>query len=263
MLDDCSTPLILSVTLGLFTKQVDYTFAFVHADLDEIVYGAFAYVLDPTLQDGKTLPKWQPCSRSAQFLGFSMDHSKSFCLVRILQTSFVSPQFHVVYDDHFTTIANQNSETNVPPNWEDLLNFHSVRLIEPETELHPDMMEEERLLHLAPPLSDDWLTAEEIAARDQREPQPATAQTTDLSDREGDGEVTANDDQTDQQDPPNPDPNPNGDRRNPHRQARDRSHRGGSNPHAGLFVEPMDPKEMANVAFLASLPENILGDFQK
>ena len=66
------------------------------------------------------------------------------------------------------------------------------------------MSEEECLLHLAPPLSNAWLTAKEIAARDQREPPPATAQPTDLSDREGDGDVTADDDQTDQQDPPNP-----------------------------------------------------------
>jgi len=97
----------------------------------------------------------------------------------------------VVYDDHFTTVANQEDEVTVPPNWEDLFNLHSVRLIEPETELHPDMTEEERLKHLAPPLADEWLTDEERAARNQRENPSSTAAAP--TDQEGEDAVDVND----------------------------------------------------------------------
>jgi hypothetical protein len=35
------------------------------------IWGCPTYVLDPKIQDGKKLPRWQPKSRRAQFLGFS------------------------------------------------------------------------------------------------------------------------------------------------------------------------------------------------
>ena len=56
------------------------------------VWGCPTYVLDPTLQDGKKLPKWNRRARLGQFLGFSeahssrRQHSKSyhrFCLSTI------------------------------------------------------------------------------------------------------------------------------------------------------------------------------------
>ena len=41
-----------------------------------------------------------------QFLGFSDEHSTLVSMVRNLATNYVSPQFHVVYDEKFTTIQN-------------------------------------------------------------------------------------------------------------------------------------------------------------
>jgi hypothetical protein len=61
------------------------------------------YVLDPKLQDGKKIPKWNCRARQGQFLGFSDEHSLLVATVR-LTTGFVSPQFHVVFDDHFHTV---------------------------------------------------------------------------------------------------------------------------------------------------------------
>jgi hypothetical protein len=41
------------------------------------VWGCPAYILDPAIQDGKKLPRWQPKSRRGQFLGFSKQHAST------------------------------------------------------------------------------------------------------------------------------------------------------------------------------------------
>jgi hypothetical protein len=71
------------------------------------VWGCPVYVLDPQLQDGKKLPKWHPRLRRSQFLGTSPDHSTTIGRILILRTGHVSPQFHVVYDDLFSTVPMQ------------------------------------------------------------------------------------------------------------------------------------------------------------
>jgi hypothetical protein len=68
------------------------------------VWGCPAYVLDPKLQDGKKIPKWNCQARQGQFLGFSNKNSLLVATVCHLTTGFVSPQFHVVFDDHFHTV---------------------------------------------------------------------------------------------------------------------------------------------------------------
>ena len=73
------------------------------------VWGAPTYVLDPKLQDGKKLPKWVPRSRVGQFLGFSPSHSSTVGMIRNLSTGFIGPQFHVLYDELFETVASSGS----------------------------------------------------------------------------------------------------------------------------------------------------------
>ena len=73
------------------------------------VWGSPVYVLDPTLQDGKKIPRWKPQSRRAVYLGVSKLHSSNCPLVLNLQTGRISPQYHCVFDDWFSTV-----ETNVP-----------------------------------------------------------------------------------------------------------------------------------------------------
>ncbi|KAL7461742.1 hypothetical protein ACHAXS_003253, partial [Conticribra weissflogii] len=73
------------------------------------VWGCPVFVLDPKLQDGKKIPKWNRRSRLGQFLGFSEQHSSLVACVRNLSTGFVSPQYHVVFDDLFQTIYNDTS----------------------------------------------------------------------------------------------------------------------------------------------------------
>jgi hypothetical protein len=74
------------------------------------VWGCPGYVLSPTLQDGKKIPKWAPKARRGQFLGFSKDHSSKIGLFRNLQTGSISPQFHVVFDELFTTVTSTDED---------------------------------------------------------------------------------------------------------------------------------------------------------
>ena len=61
-------------------------------------------VLEAKLPDGKKLPKWNCRARMGQFLGFSGQHSSTVALVRNLHTGYVSPQYHVVFDDNFEIV---------------------------------------------------------------------------------------------------------------------------------------------------------------
>jgi hypothetical protein len=61
-----------------------------------------------------------PKSRRRQFVGVSSRCSSTVGLIRNLITDYVSPQFHVVYDDWFETVTADADRT--PPEWEELVN---------------------------------------------------------------------------------------------------------------------------------------------
>jgi hypothetical protein len=69
------------------------------------VFGCSSYVLDPRLQDNFTITSWDPQGCLGQFLSFSSHHSSNIGLIRNLNTGFVSPQYHVLYDESFTSVA--------------------------------------------------------------------------------------------------------------------------------------------------------------
>ena len=76
-----------------------------HEDLKRAhVFGCPVYVLDPDLQDGKKIPKWNCRSRQGMFVGFSSEHSSLVPLVLNLETGYISPQYHVIFDDSFHTV---------------------------------------------------------------------------------------------------------------------------------------------------------------
>ena len=79
----------------------------------ERVFGCPVYVLNPKLQDGKKIPKWDPRSRQGQYLGFSPNHAGSVGLILNLRTKYVSPQYHVVYDEKFTTVPSYAKDGSV------------------------------------------------------------------------------------------------------------------------------------------------------
>ena len=61
-------------------------------------------MLDLVLQEGKRLPKWKKKSRRAIHLGLSQLHGSNVALVLNQITGKISPQYHLVYDDHFSTV---------------------------------------------------------------------------------------------------------------------------------------------------------------
>ena len=75
------------------------------------------YVLESKLHnDSKGFPKWEPCSRLVTYFGHSPVHAGSVALVLNPGSGHVSPQYHLVFDDNFTTIQNI-CDGLVPSNW--------------------------------------------------------------------------------------------------------------------------------------------------
>jgi hypothetical protein len=68
------------------------------------VWGCPAYVLDPKLQDGKKLPNWTKRSRCGVYLGVSPQHHTTVGRILNAETGSISPQYHVVYDELYSSV---------------------------------------------------------------------------------------------------------------------------------------------------------------
>jgi hypothetical protein len=91
-----------------------------HHLLDLHVWGFPVYGMDPQMQQGRKVPRWQPRSRRGVNLGFSLQHSSEVTLVLNLTTGSIDTQFHVVFDDQFTTVSSIERDMDPPSHWEDL-----------------------------------------------------------------------------------------------------------------------------------------------
>ena len=124
-------------------------------------WGCPAYVLDPRLQDGKKIPKWDPRARRGQFVGISPRHASNIGMIRNLSTGYISPQFHVVYDNEFQTVLGGygKNEAVCPHIWENLC-IHSREngLTEVPTADKP-----------IPRLHEDWLTPDQQEDRTRKD----------------------------------------------------------------------------------------------
>ena len=69
------------------------------------VFGCPSYVLHKELQDGSKRPKWTTRSWQGVYVGFSPLHARSVALIYNPSTTHVSPQFHIVYDEHFSSVS--------------------------------------------------------------------------------------------------------------------------------------------------------------
>ena len=134
------------------------------------VWGAPVYVLDPKLQDGKKIPKWNPRSRQGMYLGFSPEHSSLVSNVMNVGTGHVGPQYHVVIDDLFTTVPNADQGGLYDPitfdaaRWEALLETGYERHLEAE----PAGRIRQNRRGNVPTLGDEWLTGPERRVRRRR-----------------------------------------------------------------------------------------------
>jgi len=118
------------------------------------VWGCPVYILDPTLQQGKKLPCWEPRMRLGVFVGFSQVHATDVPLVLNRTTGSISPQYYVVFDNLFTTVLQGESDT-VPDHWDDLClaSTHAVP-IDSTSPVH---------------LSNEWLSPEDINIKRREE----------------------------------------------------------------------------------------------
>ena len=79
-------------------------------------WGCFIFVLEDANHSGLGTFKLEPHSRVDVYLGHSPYHAGNVALVLNLKTGHCSPQFHVIFDDDFSTVSYLDSSTP-PPNW--------------------------------------------------------------------------------------------------------------------------------------------------
>ena len=90
------------------------------------------------------------------FVGMSPLHSTLVGYVLNLQTKSISPQFHVVYDELFTSVDYVEINER-PPNWEHLTETKAEFLLE-DYYFENDLAEQSIDIHLA----NEWLDDDEI-----------------------------------------------------------------------------------------------------
>jgi hypothetical protein len=71
------------------------------------------FILEAKLQNDQKLPKWNRQACMGQFVGFSDKHSSLVANVRHLSTNFISPQFHLVFDDLFEMVNRTGVDDSV------------------------------------------------------------------------------------------------------------------------------------------------------
>ena len=75
---------------------------------------------DPTLQQGKKLPRWDPREQRGIFLGFSAYHLSDFPIALNGNTGNISPQYHMVFDDSFSTVHYHSEVKDHPFFWSEI-----------------------------------------------------------------------------------------------------------------------------------------------
>ena len=85
---------------------------------DQHTWGCPVYVLSADAREQR-VPKWDARARVGVYLGHSPAHAGSVALVLNPKTLHVSPQYHVVYDDTFSTVPFLR-RSEMPPNWTEL-----------------------------------------------------------------------------------------------------------------------------------------------
>ena len=116
------------------------------------VWGCPVYVLEPELQDGKKIPKWQPRARLGMFVGFSEVHSSLVPLVLNVATGKISPQYHVVFDDKFSTVNSLPSEDSLEAQWASIFKLEREYYLDLEYDEEGNLITEDM-----PKLDEDWL----------------------------------------------------------------------------------------------------------
>jgi hypothetical protein len=98
-------------------------------------FGLPCFVLDSCLQSGVgSAPKWEPRSCLGIYVVHSPSHAGLVALVLNPWIGHVSPQFHVVFDDLFTTVPFME-KNEVPPHWAQSIKKSHEKVTEEHYEL--------------------------------------------------------------------------------------------------------------------------------
>ena len=81
------------------------------------VWGCPVYVLHKSLQDGNKLSRWRARSKRCVYMGMSPFHKEDVALVLNPESGAITAQFHVVFDDTFSTIS--TAEQDLPDFYDD------------------------------------------------------------------------------------------------------------------------------------------------
>jgi hypothetical protein len=65
----------------------------------------YLHIIADSTRHCHKLLRWVARARLGQFLGFSPKHSSTVGIIRNIETGYCSTQFHVVFDQLFTTVA--------------------------------------------------------------------------------------------------------------------------------------------------------------
>ena len=151
------------IPLGISTIEI-YTSSKVEMSRlrNEKTWGYPEYLLDPRIQDGKKVPKWETKTRMGQYLRKSPKYARSVGIIRNLRTGYISPQFHVIYVNRFHTMmgGKEYNEAVINYIWENLMNdLDAVEdVVDPVRETHHP------ILRLHP----SWLLNEEQDLRNRK-----------------------------------------------------------------------------------------------
>ena len=116
------------------------------------VWGCPTYVLKTKLQKTKAkIPKWAPRSQRGVNMGFRKMYSTQVELVLNLLTDSISPQYHVVFDDMFSTVESRTAADT----------DFCIRMFTSRNSRIQVMLDQE----YDPELDDEWLTADEQLTR--------------------------------------------------------------------------------------------------
>ena len=69
------------------------------------IWGCPVYVADEAIQDGTNIARWKERARQCVYVGQSTRHANTVYMVWDPVTTHVSPQYHLVFDEKFTTVA--------------------------------------------------------------------------------------------------------------------------------------------------------------
>ena len=78
------------------------------------------YVLNPSLQAGGKIPRWEPCSKREVFCDHSKVHSSDVPQVLNQTTGSITTQFYFVFDDLFFSVHSIMRKDIPPAYWDGL-----------------------------------------------------------------------------------------------------------------------------------------------